>query len=89
MADFIIKYRWLIISFFLFTGLVFIMLIPSSETDPEMRNYIPSSMESRIKTDEIENEFGVQDIIMLLFTDSTILTEERIRGSGYHYVIIY
>lgn len=55
------------------------MLIPSSETDPEMRNYIPSSMESRIKTDEIENEFGVQDIIMLLFTDSTILTEENLR----------
>lgn len=74
MTKFIIKYRWFIISFCIVAGLSMGLLIPSSETDPEIRNAIPSHMKSRIATDKIEKEFGTQDMVMLLFTDSTILT---------------
>jgi len=79
MADFIIKYRWLIIGFCLVLGISLGSLIPLSETDPEIRNYVPESMESRIETDKIENEFGVQDMVVLIFSDSTILTEENLK----------
>lgn len=44
-----------------------------------MRNYIPVSMESRINTDKIETEFGMQDMVMVIFTDSNILTTENLR----------
>ena len=79
MTDFIIKYRWLIISFCIVVSLTLGSLIPLSKTDPEIRNYIPSGMKSRVATDKIEKEFGVQDMVMLLFTDTTILTAENLR----------
>src|SRR5659263_673768 len=79
MTDFIIKYRWVIISvsFALAVGLG--LLIPSSETDPDIRNYIPRTMPSRVTNDSIEKEFGVQDMIIVLFTDSSILTPVDLR----------
>jgi len=78
MADFIIKYRWLIIGFCLILGVAFGLLIPSARVDPDMRNYIPSTMSSRIKTDKIENEFGVQDMVVVLFSDTNIITIDNL-----------
>jgi hydrophobe/amphiphile efflux-3 (HAE3) family protein len=79
MTDFIIKYRWAIISvsFALAAGLG--LLIPSSRTDPDIRNYIPRTMPSRLTNDSIEQEFGVQDMIIILFKDSSILTPVDLR----------
>ena len=79
MTEFIIKYRWVIISvsFALAVGLG--LLIPSSETDPDIRNYIPRTMPSRVTNDSIEKEFGVQDMIIVLFKDSSILTPVDLR----------
>jgi hydrophobe/amphiphile efflux-3 (HAE3) family protein len=76
MPDFVIRYRWWIIIVSLLTGAVFGSLIPGTETDPEMRNYIPAGMSSRIKTDKIESEFGVQDMVVILFSDSSVLDAE-------------
>jgi predicted RND superfamily exporter protein len=75
MTDIIIKYRWFIIIGCLIAGVALGLLIPFSKTDPDIRNYIPSGMNSRIETDKIEKEFGVQDMIMLLISDSSMLTE--------------
>ncbi len=79
MTDFIIRYRWAItaVSFALAIGLG--LLIPSSETDPDIRNYIPRNMDSRVTNDSIEQEFGVQDMIMVLFTDTTVLKPGDLR----------
>ncbi|MCU0379073.1 MAG: MMPL family transporter [Bacteroidales bacterium] len=79
MADFIVKYRWLIISVSMVLGIGFGLLIPKAETDPEIRNYIPRTMPSRLTTDSIEQEFGVQDMIIVLFKDSLILTPSNLR----------
>jgi predicted RND superfamily exporter protein len=73
MTDFIIKYRWAIISVSFALAIGMGILIPSSETDPDIRNYIPRTMTSRVTNDSIEQEFGVQDMIIVLFTDSSIL----------------
>lgn len=78
MTDIIIKYRWFIIIGCLITGMTLGLLIPFSKTDPDIRNYIPSGMHSRIETDKIEKEFGVQDMVMLLISDSSILTEANL-----------
>ncbi len=80
MTNFVIKYRWLIISLSIIAGISMGILIPSSETDPEIRNAIPAHMQSRIETDKIEKEFGVQDMVMLLFTDSMILTPDNLKN---------
>ncbi len=79
MTSFIIKYRWVIISVSVALAVGLGLLIPSSKTDPDIRNYIPSNMASRVTNDSIEKEFGVQDMIMVLFTDSTILKQGDLR----------
>ena len=61
-------------------GITLGCMIPLSKTDPEVRNYVPPHMQSRIATDRIEREFGVQDMIMILFQDSTILTSENLNN---------
>ena len=78
MTRFIIKYRWWIISICLILGAMFGALIPSSETDPDIRNYVPATLHSRIETDKIENEFGVQDMVVILFSDSCILRSDNL-----------
>ena len=78
MTDFIIKYRWIIIILCFSIGAGSVLLIPRSETDPEIRNYVPQSMESRIETDKIESEFGVQDMVVILFSDSCILSTDNL-----------
>lgn len=78
MTQFIIKYRWFIIIGCYLLGVLFASLIPSARTDPEIRNYVPSEMESRVETDKIEKEFGVQDMILILFSDKNILTMENL-----------
>jgi len=75
MTDFIIKYRWFIIAFSLLTGAGSLILIPAIKVDPELRNYVPSSIKSRVKTDSIESEFGIQDLAIILFQDSCIIEE--------------
>jgi uncharacterized protein len=79
MTDFIIKFRWWIIISCVVTGLVFASLIPRATTDPEIRNYVPEKMESRMKTDIIEKEFGVQDMVVVLFSDSSIIDGDDLR----------
>ncbi|HUX97646.1 MAG TPA: MMPL family transporter [Bacteroidales bacterium] len=78
MTDFVIRNRWIIITSCILLGIISGIIIPFSETDPEIRNYIPASMKSRIDTDTIENEFGVQDMVVILFTDSSILERENL-----------
>lgn len=79
MTEFIIKYRIAIIAFCLLLGISFACFIPLSKTDPEIRNYIPQNLKSRIATDKIEKEFGVQDMIVLLFRDSSIITPGNLK----------
>jgi hydrophobe/amphiphile efflux-3 (HAE3) family protein len=78
MADFIIKYRWVIISVSAALAFGLGLLLPTIKTDPEIRNFVPRSMPSRVSTDSIEKDFGVQDMIIVLLKDSTILTPENL-----------
>jgi hypothetical protein len=78
MSRFILKYRLYIIIASFAVGIAFCALIPFSETDPEIRNYVPEDMPSRVATDSIEDEFGVQDIVMVLFSDSIIVKADAL-----------
>jgi predicted RND superfamily exporter protein len=63
---------------FITTGTVSLLIIPGIKTDPDIRNYIPKSIGSRAETDKIESEFGVQDMIMILFSDGTMVSRENL-----------
>jgi hypothetical protein len=79
MTQIVIRYRWLIVGISVLLGVSFGVLIPLAETDPEIRNYVPAEMDSRVETDKIEREFGVQDMVVILFSDSSVITEENLK----------
>ncbi len=78
MTKFIYRFRWLIIAFSAAIVLASALLIPGMKIDPEIRNYIPASIDSRVETDRIEEKFGVQDIVMILFSDSSVITYDNL-----------
>ncbi len=85
MTGFLLKHRYLIIIASVAIGLAGLAVVPGIKTDPDIRNYIPADMESRINTDKIEEEFGLQDMIMIVYGDSCILTPSnliRIRNTA-------
>ena len=79
MTQLIIRYRWPIIVISVLLGIIFVIMIPFAETDPEIRNYVPAEMDSRVETDKIESEFGVQDMVVIIFSDSSVITEENLK----------
>jgi hydrophobe/amphiphile efflux-3 (HAE3) family protein len=79
MTKFTIKFRYLVIIISVVIGLGGLSMLPRMETDPDIRNYIPSKMLSKINTDRIEEEFGLQDMLMIVFRDSCILTPDNLR----------
>jgi predicted RND superfamily exporter protein/outer membrane lipoprotein-sorting protein len=77
-----LKYRWLIIALSVLLTLGFSTLLFRLEIDPDLKNYFPKSMTSVVNTDRIEEVFGNQDLIMLIFESDDILqagTLERVR----------
>lgn len=81
MTQFIYRYRVSIIVVSVLLSIAGAVLVPMGETDPDMRNYVPATMASRASTDTIEQNFGVQDIVMILFRNGSVIersTLERI-----------
>lgn len=78
MTRLIIKYRKAIIILSVLLSVTGLALIPGIKTDPDIRNYVPRDMMSRLNTDSIEAEFGLQDMLMILLKDSVIITGEHL-----------
>jgi hydrophobe/amphiphile efflux-3 (HAE3) family protein len=78
MTGLIIKYRIAIITLSLLLSVTGLALIPGIKTDPDIRNYVPRDMVSRLNTDSIEAQFGTQDMLLILLKDSLIITAENL-----------
>jgi predicted RND superfamily exporter protein len=79
MHDKIIKYRWVIISLSVLITLGFSTLLFKLEIDPNLKNYFPKTMTSVVNTDRIEEVFGNQDLIMVIFEADDILDESTLK----------
>ncbi len=74
----IIKYRWWIITASIVITVALSGMLSGIKIDPDLKNYFPDSMESMVNTDKIEDVFGNQDIIMLLFEKDDIINKESL-----------
>ncbi len=79
MNNKIIKYRWWIIVFSVAVTIGFSTLLFKLEIDPELKNYFPKSMTSMVNTDRIEEVFGNQDLVMIIFETEDVLCEETLK----------
>ena len=78
MDNKIIKYRWWIIVISILVTLGFSTLLFKLEIDPDLKNYFPKNMTSMVNTDRIEDVFGNQDLVMIIFETDDVLEEETL-----------
>jgi predicted RND superfamily exporter protein len=75
----IIRYRWWIVA----ASLLFVGALSTAihklEIDPDLTHYFPDSMESVVNTDRIEEIFGNQDIIIMVFECDDILEQATLK----------
>ncbi|MEN8228626.1 MAG: MMPL family transporter [Bacteroidota bacterium] len=79
MDNKIIKQRWWIIVISIMVTLGFSTLLLKLEIDPDLKNYFPKSMTSMVNTDRIEEVFGNQDLVMIIFETRDVLEEETLK----------
>ncbi len=82
-GKFIIKYRWLIIALSVIIPVAVGLQIFRAEIDPDLEKYIPADMSSRINTERIEEIFGGDELLMLIFESEDVLnprTLERVKN---------
>lgn len=79
MNNMLIKYRWWIIAASILLTVGLSMSLLKLEIDPDLKNYFPKSMTSMVNTDKIEEVFGNQDIIMMIFKTEDILDASTLR----------
>ena len=79
MNEKIIRYRWWIVA----ASLLFVGALSTAlhklEIDPDLTHYFPDSMESVVNTDRIEEIFGNQDMIIMVFECDDILEEATLK----------
>ena len=74
----IIKYKWLIIILSLLISGFFGSQIFRAEINPDMESFIYEGMPSRINTNLIEDIFGGDEMVMILFEADDILNKETL-----------
>ncbi len=79
MAEKIIKFRWMIIILFVVITIIFAYQIPKAELDPDMLNYLPEDMPSRINKNNIEELFGGTEMLMVLVKTDDVLNSETLK----------
>jgi len=82
-GEFILKYRWLIIILSIVIPVIIGLQIFRAEIDPDLEKYIPSDMPSRVNTQEIEEIFGGDELLILIFETDDVLkaaTLKRIKS---------
>ncbi|MCK5693944.1 MAG: hypothetical protein KAI08_13870, partial [Bacteroidales bacterium] len=75
----LIKYRWWIIAASLLLTVGISTALLKLEIDPDLKNYFPKTMTSMVNTDRIEDVFGNQDIIMMIFEADDILNAATLK----------
>ena len=70
---FIVKYRWVIIAISIILPVVVGLQIFRAEIEPDMEKYIPPGMASRISTDKIEEIFGGDELLIIVFKADDVL----------------
>lgn len=79
LAQFAIRFRWLIIIVFLGFTVVMLMQMKKARFNPDMLSYLPADMPSRVHQKEIENIFGGTEMVMVVFKTNDVINETTLQ----------
>lgn len=71
LSDLIIRFRWLIIIFFILITVLMVIPLKDSAVDPDVENMLPPEMSVHLK--ELEKRFGGMEIIFVVVENDDIL----------------
>ena len=75
-ADFVIRFRWSIILFFILFTALFAIPLKDTQIDSDVQNMLPPDMIEQVQLKEIEKEFGGMEMAILMLTAPDVLTEK-------------
>jgi predicted RND superfamily exporter protein len=78
-AQKIVRFRWIIIIVFVAIALIFGSQIPRSEIESDMKAMLPPDIESRIKTDKIDELFGGTEMLIVIIKAEDVLNPETLK----------
>jgi len=78
-SEFIIKYRWFIILFFIGSAVMMAFQLPKAEVDAEVKNMMSPEIKSRLNTDKIEEIFGGMDMMIIFFKTDDVLNQKTLK----------
>ncbi|MFC2113282.1 RND family transporter [Bacteroidota bacterium] len=77
-GSFLVRYRWWIVTLSLLISGFFGLQIFRAEINPDMESYVYEKMASRINTNLIEEIFGGDEMVLVLFESDDILQKETL-----------
>ncbi|OFY61216.1 MAG: hypothetical protein A2Y71_04180 [Bacteroidetes bacterium RBG_13_42_15] len=75
---FVIKYRWLVIILTLVVVAAAIFPLMQTKTNSDLKSYLPESMPSNINNAKIEEVFGKDEMLIILFECDDVLQESTL-----------
>ncbi|MCK5688429.1 MMPL family transporter, partial [Myxococcota bacterium] len=79
IATQVIRFRWLVILFFLGATGFFASRLPTVELDPSLKGLLPDDVPSRLNLTKIEEIFGGTDMLMLTLVHDDVLQADTLR----------
>jgi hydrophobe/amphiphile efflux-3 (HAE3) family protein len=77
-GSFLVKYRWWIVSLSVLTAAAFGLQVFRAEINPDLESYVYEKMPSRINTNMIEEIFGGDEMVLILFESEDVLQKETL-----------
>lgn len=81
LAEFVIRYRWTVIVFFLVLTAFMGYQMKNAQFNPDLLTYLPEDLSSRVNQKQIEKMFGGTDMVMIVVQTDDIVngkTLERV-----------
>ncbi|MGD2246031.1 MAG: MMPL family transporter [Candidatus Aminicenantes bacterium] len=79
LAEQIVKWRWVIVPVFILFAAFFATRIPKAEIESDLKAMLPSELESRVNTEEIDELFGGTEMLMLIIKAGDVLEPETLQ----------
>lgn len=76
--DWIIKYRWPIIIFYIAITLAFATQLTNVKVDPDVQNMLPPDLPSRVTLENIEKIFGGTEMALVMVLADDVLEEKTL-----------
>lgn len=83
MNDFFKRYRLWIISIPVVITLLMLIPLRLAKINPDLMDYLPEGIESKINMDRIEAIFGKNDPVLIIFETEDILKSDNLRRISY------